>query len=231
MPADVLILIPAFNEAASIGKVIAALPGEWHRGVIVADNNSTDGTARVAAEAGATVVPATRQGYGSACLAAMAHVEAMQEPPEVVCFLDADFSDSPEQLPLVVGPVLQGEYDFVLASRMMKRQPKGALLPQAVFGNWLATRLIRLITGVTFTDLGPFRAIRWASLQSLRMNDPDFGWTVEMQLKAARAGLRTLEVPADYKPRIGQSKITGTMSGTVRAGYKILYTIARHAVS
>ena len=226
--ADVAVVIPAWNEEASIGRVIDALPPAWHRRVVVADNNSTDYTARVAREFGATVVPAPRQGYGSACLAALAELE--RDPPAAVAFIDADFSDHPEQLPQVVGPILAGEADLVIASRMLGRQPKGALLPQAVFGNKLACGLIRLIYGVRFTDLGPFRAIAWEELQRIGMRDPDFGWTVEMQVKAARAGLRVAEVPARYRPRVGVSKITGTVRGTLRAGTKILWVIFRHGL-
>ena len=145
-------------------------------------------------------------------------------------FIDADFSDHPEQLPEVVGPILDGRADMVLASRMLTKQPKGAMLPQAIFGNKLACFLIRLFWGVKFTDLGPFRAIRWDKLQEIGMQDPNFGWTVEMQIKAARHGLRTLEIPAKYRPRVGVSKITGTVSGTVKAGYKILWTIFRYGL-
>ena len=226
--ADVAVVIPAWNEEASIGRVIDGLPVDWHRRVVVADNNSTDYTADVARKFGAIVVHAPRQGYGSACLAALA--ELAKDPPAVVAFIDADFSDHPEQLPEVVGPILDGSADLVIASRMLGKQPKGALLPQAVFGNKLACGLIRLIYGVRYTDLGPFRAIAWDKLVELDMRDPDFGWTVEMQVKAARRGLRTREISARYRPRVGVSKITGTVKGTLRAGHKILWTIFRYAV-
>ena len=226
--ADVVVVIPAWNEEASIGRVIDALPVEWHRRVIVADNNSTDYTADVARKFGATVVPAPRQGYGSACLAGLA--EVAKNPPAVVAFIDADFSDHPEQLGEVVAPILDGRADFVLASRMLTDQPKGALLPQAIYGNRLACFLMRILFGVKHTDLGPFRAIAWDKLQALGMRDPDFGWTVEMQVKAARQKLRVLEVPARYRERVGVSKITGTVKGTIKAGYKILWTIFRYGV-
>lgn len=226
--ADVVVVIPAWNEEASIGRVIDALPEQWHRAVIVADNNSTDYTATVAKKFGASVVPAPRQGYGSACLAGLA--EVARNPPAVVAFIDADFSDHPEQLPEIVGPILRDEADFVLASRMLIPQPKGAMLPQAIFGNKLACFLMRILFAARFTDLGPFRAIRWESLQQLSMTDTNFGWTVEMQIKAARHGLRCREIPAKYRPRVGVSKITGTVSGTVKAGYKILWTILRYGV-
>jgi glycosyltransferase involved in cell wall biosynthesis len=226
------VVIPAWNEEGSIGRVIDALPRDYVERVIVADNNSTDYTATVARKFGATVVPATRQGYGSACLAALAHLAALPETerPEILVFVDADFSDHPEQLPLLVDPIIDGQADFVLGSRMLKRQPAGAMLPQAIFGNKLACFLMRLFFNTTYTDLGPFRAIAWPALEKLQMSDPNFGWTVEMQIKAARQGLRTMEVAVDYRPRIGYSKITGTFSGTVRAGYKILLTLFRHGL-
>lgn len=208
--------------------MIDALPKAYVDRVVVADNNSTDYTATVARKFGATVVSATRQGYGSACLAGLAHLA--NDPPDIVVFIDADFSDHPEQLPLLVDSILNGQADFVLGSRMLKAQPPGALLPQAIFGNKLACFLMRLFFNKAYTDLGPFRAITWAALQQLDMSDPNFGWTVEMQIKAARQKLRTMEVAVDYRPRIGYSKITGTFSGTIRAGYKILLTLFRHGL-
>jgi len=230
---NIAVVIPAWNEEGSIGRVIDDLPKEWVRRVVVADNNSTDYTADVAGKFGATVVPAPRQGYGSACLAALAHLAALpsDEQPGVVVFVDADYSDHPEQLPLLVKPILDGRADFVIGSRMLKPQPAGALLPQAVYGNKLACFLMRLLFGTRYTDLGPFRAIAWDALQRLRMCDPNFGWTVEMQIKAARCKLRVEEVAVDYRPRIGFSKITGTVSGTLRAGYKILLTIGRYGLN
>ncbi|HEY8666111.1 MAG TPA: glycosyltransferase, partial [Tepidisphaeraceae bacterium] len=159
----------------------------------------------------------------------LASLPAAQQP-EIVAFIDADYSDHPEQLPALVGPILDGRADLVIGSRMLKRQPRGALLPQAVFGNALACGLIRIFFGQRYTDLGPFRAISWNTLRALAMVDTNFGWTVEMQIKAARQRLRILEVPVDYRPRIGHSKITGTLTGTFRAGYKILWTIFRYGV-
>ncbi|MEM1012095.1 MAG: glycosyltransferase family 2 protein [Planctomycetota bacterium] len=226
--ASVDVVIPAWNEEASIGRVIEALPPQWHRRVVVADNNSTDATALVARDAGATVVAAPRQGYGSACLAALA--EVAKDPPQAVAFIDADFSDHPEQLGEVVGPAVSGEADLVLASRMLVKQPKGALLPQAIFGNKLSCFLIKRLYGVTFTDLGPFRCVSWDALERMNMQDPTFGWTVEMQVKAAKLGLRCREIPARYRPRIGTSKITGTIRGTFKAGTKILWVIFSSAV-
>lgn len=230
--APVVMIIPAWNEEGSIGRVIDALPAGWFTEVVVADNNSTDFTATVAKKFGATVVPAPRQGYGSACLAALEYVRNLppERKPKVVCFVDADFSDHPEQMPELVSPILDGEADFVIGSRMIKKQPKGALLPQAIFGNKLACVLMRLMFGVKYTDLGPFRAISWEKLEELKMVDTNFGWTVEMQIKAARRKLRIREVAVDYRPRIGVSKITGTVSGTFRAGYKILYLIGKYGV-
>ncbi|NIQ85701.1 MAG: glycosyltransferase [Acidobacteria bacterium] len=224
-PVDVI--IPAFNEEASIGKVLRDLPGELLRHVVVADNGSTDTTARVAAAAGATVVPAARRGYGSACLAAIAHLGRVEPEPHIVVFLDADYSDHPDELPRLVEPLRSGQAELVVGSRALGERERGALVPQARFGNWLSTRLIRLLYGVRMTDLGPFRAILWSRLVELGMRDPDFGWTVEMQVKAARRGLAYREVPVSYRKRIGASKITGTLSGTLRAGWKILYTIFR----
>ena len=230
--APIAVIIPAWNEEGSIGRVIDDLPKDLASRIVVADNNSTDYTADVARKFGATVVPATRQGYGSACLAAIAHLESLpvDDQPEIVVFIDADFSDHPEQLPLLVEPILRGEADFVIGSRMLKPQPKGALLPQAIFGNKLACFLIRILFGQRYSDLGPFRAITFAALRKLQMCDKNFGWTVEMQIKAARQRLRIVEVPVDYRPRIGYSKITGTVSGTIRAGYKILLTIFRYGI-
>lgn len=231
-PPRVVVVIPAWNEEHSIGRAIGDLPMQWVQRVVVADNNSTDATARVAREAGAIVVPATRQGYGSACLAGLAYLEGLppDEQPEIVAFIDGDYSDHPEQLPLLLQPILDDNADFVLGSRLLKPQPAGALLPQAIFGNWLACTLMRWLFHVRYTDLGPFRAIRWSALRQLQMADTNFGWTVEMQIKAAKRKLRIREIAVDYRPRIGQSKISGTISGSIRAGYKILYTIFRYGV-
>ena len=230
----VAVVIPAWNEEGSIGRVIDDLPKDAGlvARIVVADNNSTDYTADVARKFGATVVPAPRQGYGSACLSALAHIEALpaDQQPQIIVFIDADYSDHPEQLPMLVEPILRGEADFVLGSRMLKTQPTGALLPQAVFGNKLACFLMRILFRQRYTDLGPFRAISWEALRRLEMRDTNFGWTVEMQIKAAQQKLRIVEVPVDYRPRIGHSKITGTVRGTLGAGYKILLTIFRYGL-
>ncbi len=225
-PVDVV--IPAFNEEASLPLVLAALPRPPVRRVVVCDNNSTDGTARVAAAGGAEVVSERRPGYGSACLRALEHLRAT-EPAEVVVFLDADFSDRPEELPRLVEPIAAGKADLVIGSRTLGRREPGALLPQARAGNLVACALIRLLYRHRYTDLGPFRAVRWPALEALEMADPDFGWTAEMQVKALRRGLAVTEVPVSYRKRVGVSKITGTLYGTVMAGYKILWTVLRYS--
>ncbi|REJ77129.1 MAG: glycosyltransferase family 2 protein [Acidobacteria bacterium] len=228
------VVIPAFDEEHSLPRVLAALgriPADQARvqRVVVADNNSRDRTAEVAREGGAEVVPATRQGYGSACLAGLDHLRRTG-PPEIVVFLDADYSDHPEELPSLVAPILAGEADLVIGSRTLGTRERGALLPQARFGNLLACFLIRLLYGHRYTDLGPFRAVSWQALERLGMRDPDFGWTAEMQVKALRAGLRVTEVPVSYRRRVGRSKITGTLRGTVAAGYKIITTVLRYGL-
>jgi glycosyltransferase involved in cell wall biosynthesis len=222
------VVIPALNEEASLPLVLAALPRPPVRRVVVADNGSRDGTARVAREGGAMVVPAARRGYGSACLAALDHLRS-HGPPDIVVFVDADYSDHPEELPRLIAPLLAGDADLVIGSRVLGEREPGALLPQARAGNLVACTLIRLLYGHRYTDLGPFRAALWPALERLGMADPDFGWTAEMQVKALRHGLRVAEVPISYRRRVGVSKITGTVVGTVRAGYKILWTVLRHS--
>lgn len=221
------VIIPVYNEQDSIGYVLADIPRNWVRQVVVVDNGSTDQSASIANQAGARVVHEPRRGYGAACLAGLAVID--RSPPEIVVFLDGDYSDHPDQLPLLVTPILEDQADMVIGSRMRRRQPKGALTLQGRFGNALATGLLRIFFGVQYTDLGPFRAIRYQSLMRLGMCDRDYGWTVEMQIKAARQGLRYEEIPVKYRPRIGESKISGTLSGCLKAGYKILFTLARHA--
>ncbi len=221
------VIIPAYNEAESIGLVVSELPRDLVRDIIVCNNNSKDDTVGVAAAAGAVVVHEARPGYGSACLRGMAHIAARPEAerPDIVVFIDGDHSDYPEQLPEVVAPILAGQADLVIGSRALGNLEPGSMQPQQIFGNWLATTLIKLIYNIEFTDLGPFRAIRYSSLNALGMCDPDFGWTVEMQVRAAKAGLRCTEVPVHYRNRIGVSKISGTVKGTILAGHKILWTI------
>jgi glycosyltransferase involved in cell wall biosynthesis len=222
------VVIPAFNEEGSIPLVLEAVPRPPVRRIVVTDNNSSDATAERAREGGATVVHESRPGYGSACLRALRHLRE-NDPPAVVVFLDADFSDHPEELPRLLEPIVGGRADLVIGSRVLGEREPGALLPQARAGNLIACRLIRLLYRHRYTDLGPFRAISWGALESLGMSDPDFGWTAEMQVKALRQGLRVVEVPVSYRKRVGVSKITGTVRGTVMAGYKILWTVLRYS--
>ncbi|PHN06022.1 glycosyltransferase family 2 protein [Flavilitoribacter nigricans] len=221
------VIIPAYNEEKSIGLVIADIPGELVREIIVCNNNSSDQTAMVARQAGATVVDQPQKGYGSACLKGMEHISRKneQDQPDIVVFLDGDYSDHPEEMTELIRPILEDEVDLVIGSRALGDMERGAMMPQQVFGNWLATNLIRLFYNYNFTDLGPFRAIRWDQLQALRMEDPDFGWTVEMQVKAAKYKLKCTEIPVSYRKRVGVSKVSGTIRGTVLAGHKILWTI------
>ena len=236
MPGAVDVVIPALDEERSLPLVLGDLagirempPGSELRRVVVADNGSTDATAQVAREAGAMVVEAPRPGYGSACLAGLARLRS-EDPPEIVAFLDADYSDHPEELPRLVEPILGGRADLVIGSRILGDREPGALLPQARAGNLVACTLIRVLYGHRYTDLGPFRAVRWEALERLGMRDPDFGWTAEMQVKALRQGLAVTEVPVSYRRRVGVSKITGTVRGTVLAGWKILWTVFRYAL-
>lgn len=224
--AHVAVIMPARNEAGSIGIVLSEIPG-WVDQVIVCDNGSTDGTADVARQFGAEVVRESRRGYGSACQTALT---ALRPDVDVVVFLDADHSDHPDEMGSLVDPIVQGDADLVIGSRVRGQRERGALLLQARFGNWLACLLIRWLWGASFTDLGPFRAIRNSCLNQLKMRDPDYGWTVEMQVKAAALGLRVTEVPVSYRVRIGKSKISGTLRGVIGAGTKIIYTIMRHAL-
>lgn len=227
MRKSVVVIIPAYNEEESIGHVLKDIPKELVREVIVCNNASTDNTAARARNAGATVLEQPRKGYGSACLKG---IEYLQEKPEgerpgIVVFLDADYSDHPEEMPQLLDPILDKDMDLVIGSRALGSLEQGAMMPQQVFGNWLATNLIRLFYNYHFTDLGPFRAIRYEKLIALKMADKDFGWTVEMQVKAAKMKLRCTEVPVSYRRRIGVSKVSGTLKGTILAGHKILWTI------
>jgi glycosyltransferase involved in cell wall biosynthesis len=222
----VVVIIPVLNEEDAILCVLNDIP-DLAQEVIVVDNGSEDDTAARAASAGARVVHEPRRGYGQACLAGIA---ALPEDTEIVVFLDGDYSDRPAEMDRLVEPLRAGAADLVIGSRVLGEREPGALLPQARFGNALATFLMRFFYGVRYTDLGPFRAIRRDALEAINMVDRDFGWTVEMQVKAARCGLRGVEVPVSYRRRLaGTSKVTGTLSGTFHAGWKILYTIFRHA--
>jgi glycosyltransferase involved in cell wall biosynthesis len=225
----VLVIIPAFNEARAIGQVIGDIPDAVADEVVVVNNASTDETEANARAAGATVVREDRQGYGSACLRGLDYAHALQ--PDVVVFLDGDYSDHPDEMTRLVRPIAEGEADFVVGSRIRGDAEPGAMLPQAEIGNRLACALMRWIWGAEYTDLGPFRAIRYPHLRALSMQDTTFGWTIEMQIKAAEAGLRIREVPVSYRRRVGVSKITGTITGTIQASAKILWTIGRMAAT
>jgi glycosyltransferase involved in cell wall biosynthesis len=221
----IAVVIPALNEEKNIGPVIRSLPS-FVDFIVVGDNNSTDNTAREAENSGAIVVCEPRRGYGSACLAALSFLKT--NPPAIVVFTDADGSDDPAQMEVLIRPLLRGDSHLSVASRAMGKAEKGALTPAQRFGNWMATRLIRLFWLARFTDLGPYRAITWQALDDLRMSDPDFGWTVEMQIKAARLELKVSEIPANYrKRRQGTSKVGGSLRGSILAGGKILWWIFR----
>lgn len=228
----IVVIIPALNEEHSIGQVIQEIPQGLVREVIVANNGSTDRTAAVARAFGATVVDQPLPGYGNACLMAMEYLRAKPAPehPDIVVFLDGDHSDYPAEMPALLRPILEAGDDLVIGSRALGNAEPGAMQPQQVFGNWLATSLIRLFWGYRFTDLGPFRAVRWHQLLALGMADKNYGWTVEMQVKAALHHLRCSEVPVNYRRRIGVSKVSGTLKGSVRAGHKILLVIFRAAL-
>lgn len=222
------VIIPAFNEENGVGEVVREIPRAFVREIIVVNNASTDNTEVIAREAGATVLREPVPGYGRACLRGIAHAQLSDPPPEIVVFLDADHSDFPEEIPNVIQPIIEGKADLVIGSRAIGQRERGSMTPQQVFGNWLATRLLSILYGATFTDLGPFRAIRFNKLLALNMQDKTYGWTVEMQLKAARDGLLYVEVPVRYRRRIGFSKISGTVKGTLLAGYKIIATILKY---
>ena len=242
--ASVAVVIPALDEEEALGAVLAELPrrgsaeaggtgpdapsarpGFHVREVVVVDNGSTDRTAEVARAAGATVIREPRRGYGAACLAGLAHLR--RSPPEIVVFLDADHSDDPRQLGDLLAPILAGRAALVIGSRTLGERERGSLTPVQAFGTGLAAILLRALFGLRATDLGPFRAIRWQAVESLGMRDRDYGWTVEMQARAARAGLAVVEVPVRYRRRRGRSKISGTVRGVLSAGWKILFTIGR----
>lgn len=216
----VVVVIPAQNEELSIAKVIAEIPDEYRQTVIVVDNGSIDQTARRAADAGAVVVVERERGYGAACLRGIE--EARRFNPDVVVFLDADLSDHPHDMRRLLQHLEENSWDLVIGSRLLGLAEPGSLLPQARIGNWLATFIMSMRFGRSFTDLGPFRAIRFDALEALQMRDRTFGWTIEMQIKALRLGLRVGEVAVHYRKRIGRSKITGTVRGTILAGVKIL---------
>lgn len=226
MNSIIRVIIPAFNEENAVGKVIAEIP-PIVKEIIVVNNNSNDNTRTIAKQAGATVIDEPVQGYGRACLKGIQYVKERFENTDIIVFLDADYSDYPEELTTLVQPILEEGKDLVIGSRKLGKKSKKSMTPQQVFGNWLATKLIKLFYGVKFTDLGPFRAIKWEKLVALNMADQTYGWTVEMQVKAAKHNFQMIEVPVNYKARIGKSKISGTVKGTILAGYKIISTILK----
>ncbi len=219
------VIIPAFNEEKSIGKVLDDIPQNLVRNVYVCNNASTDGTGETARGHGAIVLDESRPGYGYACLRGMVEIANTESKPDIVVFVDGDYSDYPVEMAQLVKPIVEDEYDLVIGSRALGELQKGAMTPQQLFGNWLATNLIRLFYGYHFTDLGPFRAVKYEKLVAIDMQDKTYGWTVEMQVKAAKQKLKCTEIPVKYRKRIGVSKISGTVKGTILAGHKILWTI------
>jgi glycosyltransferase involved in cell wall biosynthesis len=225
---NIVVIIPAFNEENSVGKVIADIPEDIVNEVIVVNNNSNDLTSLNAFNAGATVVDEPNQGYGNACLKGLAYLKELKNKPDIVIFLDADYSDYPEEIAQLIAPILNQDYDMVIGSRALGNRESGSMMPQQIFGNWLATTLLNFFYKVNYTDLGPFRAIKYDKLLEIDMVDRNYGWTVEMQLKAAKLKFKTMEVPVKYRVRIGHSKVSGTIKGTIGAGYKIITTIFKY---
>jgi glycosyltransferase involved in cell wall biosynthesis len=225
--ANAVLIIPALNEEPAIGLTLERVPRALYREIIVADNGSRDRTAEIARHSGATVVTEPERGYGSACLRALANLPS---EAEIIVFMDADSSDNPSEAGLLLEPILQGRADFVLGSRTLGKAEKGSLQPHQRFGNELATFLIRLLFGHRYTDLGPFRAIRLDALQKLHMQDRNYGWTIEMQIKAVQHRLRIEEIPVSYRNRIGVSKVSGNLKASVLAGMKILWTVFRYRI-
>lgn len=223
------VIIPAYNEAAAIAKVIAELPPQVNE-VVVVNNNSTDSTASIAKAAGATVLSEKRKGYGYACLKGLDYFRK-NTPPDIVVFLDGDYSDYPEELTHLIAPISSNTVDFVVGARVKEKREQGALTPQQIFGNWLACFLMKILFNARFTDLGPFRAIRWDTLERLQMSDKTYGWTIEMQLKILRHKIPYKEIAVSYKKRIGVSKVSGTVKGTIFAGAKIIGWIFKHYLS
>lgn len=227
IPKRISVIIPALNEQNAIQKVICDIPTDLVTEIIVVDNGSTDHTAQLATEMGARIVKETRRGYGWACLAGIAATDCA----DIVVFLDGDYSDHPNEISGLINPIIQDNADFVIGSRVLGRSEPGSLLPQARYGNWLATKLIRFIFGIQYSDLGPFRAISYHALLGLKMQEKTFGWTAEMQIKAVKHKLRIEEIPISYRPRIGMSKISGTFKGSLKAGLGILYVIFKYKIA
>jgi glycosyltransferase involved in cell wall biosynthesis len=223
------VIIPAYNEENSIGNVIRDIPSVVNE-IIVVNNNSSDATAQNAQDAGATVLSELKPGYGNACLKGIDYIKQQKTDINIVVFLDGDYSDYPEELSKIIAPILDNDIDFVLGSRVEKLREKGAMQPQQIFGNWLATGLMRLFFKSKFTDLGPFRAIKYTTLLELKMEDPTYGWTVEMQLKILKKRFTYEEIPVKYRNRIGVSKVSGTVKGSIFAGIKILTWIFRYSL-
>jgi glycosyltransferase involved in cell wall biosynthesis len=228
MAPKIRVIIPAYNEQESIGKVIAEIP-EIVSEIIVVSNNSSDDTELVAKRAGATVLRENQKGYGYACLLGMDHIAKTAPDTDIVVFLDGDYSDYPEELLILIRPIVENEMDMVIGARVANLRLSNSMTPQQVFGNWLATFLMKLFFDAKFTDLGPFRAIKYQKLLELKMEDKTYGWTVEMQLKALKQNFSYVEVPVRYRQRIGVSKVSGTIKGTVMAGFKILGWIFKYS--
>jgi glycosyltransferase involved in cell wall biosynthesis len=228
MKSLIKIIIPAFNEENSITKVINDVPKIVDE-IIVIDNNSTDETAKNAEKAGATVLKEVKKGYGFACLKGLDYIANQTIKPTIVVFLDGDYSDYPAQLTSIVQPIIEENIDFVLGARVKELREPGAMTPQQIFGNWLATNLMKVFFGAKFTDLGPFRAIKYEKLVALKMTDTTYGWTVEMQLKVLKQKMSYLEIPVKYRTRIGISKVSGTVKGSIFAGVKILSWIFKYS--
>ncbi len=222
------VIIPAYNEADAIAKVIGAIPKLVDE-VIVISNNSTDTTEKNAKKAGATVLSESKKGYGYACLKGIEYISKLENKPDVIVFLDGDFSDYPEQLSEIIHPILNNDIDFVIGSRVKRLREKGSMTPQQIFGNWLATFLMKLLFNAKFTDLGPFRAIKYQNLLALDMQDKTYGWTIEMQLKILKQKMSYVEIPVKYRNRIGVSKVSGTIKGSILAGIKILGWIFKYS--
>jgi len=225
----VSVIIPAFNEEKAIHKVIRNIPSDLITEIVVIDNGSTDLTSRVAKHAGATVLVEKEKGYGSACLKGIEYLKNKTSPPDIVIFLDSDYSDFPEQMDQLIDPIINHDFDFVIGSRSLGVSEKGSMTIPQIIGNKIAAFMMKILFKAEFSDLGPFRAIKFDKLLDLKMKDRNYGWTVEMQVKAVKQNLKYTEVPVDYRKRIGVSKVSGTFKGTILAGYKIIWTILKFA--